>query len=260
VIATLDARDYDAAFVRAQAATEEAEAGIARDQAGIEQARAQLATARSQLDLARTERDRVRTLYEQRSLSKQEYDHAMTAAQVAGAQFTATEKAVAAALAKLEVARGKLAVARASLETARLQRSYCAITAPVDGVISRKMAETGDVVAPGEPLCAVVPLGLDELWIEANYKETQLRDIRPGQQATFRADIDPGHTYQGTVESLSPGTGAVFSLLPPENATGNWVKIVQRVPVRIRIDPDEDPDHILRLGLSVSVSIDTHER
>ncbi len=166
-------------------------------------------------------------------------------------------KQVAAAEAGRGVGRSKLALARASAEQARLQRSYCTLVAPTDGFVGAKQAEPGMVIAPGQPLLAIVPLERGELWVEANFKETQLRDVRPGQRVRLRADIDRGRVFTGVVDSLSAGTGSVFSLLPAENATGNWVKVVQRVPVRIKLDPGADPAHRLRLGLTVSAEIDT---
>ena len=125
------------------------------------------------------------------------------------------------------------------------------LTAPFAGVITHKTAHVGNRVQIGEPLLAVVPLG--KLYVTANFKETQLTDVRVGQKAEIVADIYPGYTYKGHVDSISMGTGAAFSLLPPENATGNWVKVVQRVPVKIVIDGPRPEDKPLRLGLSVEV-------
>ncbi len=257
VIADIDPRDFDMAISRAEAALKEAETALETDRAVIAQYEAQVKAIQSQLDLAKTEKERVVALYERQSIPKQRLDQVVSQEDVAKAQVTAGEKGVKAAQARLVVDVAKVETAKVALETARLQRSYCTITAPVDGIVSRKSAEVGQVVTPGQPLCAVVPLDLKELWIDANFKETQLRNVRPGQRVWISADIDPHHQFQGVVESISAGTGAAFSLLPPENATGNWVKIVQRVPVRIRVDSAGDPEHKLRLGLSVSVEIDT---
>jgi membrane fusion protein (multidrug efflux system) len=260
VIATIDPKDYDAEIAKAEASLAEAHAALATNQAQIAQAQAQVAAAQSQLGLAQIEKNRLSALYERQSLPKQKYDQAVSAESVALAQKTAAQKSVAAARAMLDVNRKKIEKAQASLDAAKLQRSYCTIVSPADGTVSRKSAEPGNVVAPGQPLCAVVPLAAQEIWVDANFKETQLKNVRVGQKATIRADIDKSRTYSGTVESLSAGTGAVFSLLPPENATGNWVKVVQRVPVRIKLDPGTDPDHNLRLGLTVTAVIDTTSR
>jgi len=256
-IATIDPKDYDAAVAKAEASLNESAAALAANQATIAQARAQVEALKSQLDLAKLERERATALYNRQSVPKQNYDRAVTAEQVAAAQLAAAQKQVAAAEAALGVSAKKVETSRASRDEAALKRSYCTVVSPVDGEISKKSAEAGQVVAPGQPLCAVVPLDLKEIWVEANFKETQLRNVRPGQKVKLWADIDKGRTFTGAVESISAGTGAVFSLLPPENATGNWVKVVQRVPVRIKLDEGTDPEHKLRLGLTVTVEIDT---
>lgn len=257
VVATIDPKDYDVAIERAEASLAEAQARLATDEAKIAQARAQVEAAASQFDLAKIEKDRLSALYAKQSIPKQKYDQAVTAEAVAEAQQSAAKKTVSANQATLEESRRKVETAKAVLDQAKLQRSYCTIVAPVVGVVSKKSAEPGMVVAPGQPLCAVVPLDTADVWVEANFKETQLKNVRPGQRVKLWADIDKSRAYSGTVESISAGTGAVFSLLPPENATGNWVKVVQRVPVRIVLDEGTDPDHKLRLGLTVTVEIDT---
>jgi membrane fusion protein, multidrug efflux system len=256
-LATIDPKDYDAAANKAEASLNEAAAALAANQANIAQARAQVAALQSQLELARLEKERISALYARQSIPKQKYDQVVTGEQVAVAQLAASQKAVAAAEAGLGVSTKKVETAQASLEEAQLKRSYCTIVSPADGLVSKKSAEAGQVLAPGQPLCAVVPLAPGDVWVEANFKETQLRNVRPGQKVRLWADIDKGREYTGKVESIAAGTGAVFSLLPPENATGNWVKVVQRVPVRIRLDEGTDPEHRLRLGLTVSVEIDT---
>ncbi len=259
-IATIDPRDYDAAVTKAEAPVNEATADCAVKEANIAQAKAQVAAAKSQLQLASQDLDRIKALYERQSIPKQKYDQAVTAEAVAKAQLMAAEKTISYGVAGLEVSRKKTETAKAQLDQAQIQRSYCTIVAPATGVVSRKMSEAGQVVAAGQPLCAVVPLDLKEIWVEANFKETQLTNIRPGQKVTLTADIDKGKTYTGVVDSISAGTGAAFSLLPPENATGNWVKVVQRLPVKIKIDPSTDPEHKLRVGLSVQVAVDTKSK
>ncbi len=144
--------------------------------------------------------------------------------------------------------------AEAALEQAKLDLAYTRITAPFDGIITHKSVHVGHRVQPGEPLMADVPT--QHLYVTANYKETQLTYVRIGQPATVEADIYPGHVYQGHIDSISMGTGAAFSLLPPENATGNWVKVVQRIPVKVVLDHEPPADKPLRLGLSVEVAID----
>jgi membrane fusion protein (multidrug efflux system) len=133
------------------------------------------------------------------------------------------------------------------------------VLAPVTGYVAKRSVQLGQQVAPGAPLLAIVPLV--DVWVDANFKESQLRDVRIGQPVTLSADLYGGAAlYHGSVIGLAPGTGSAFALLPPQNATGNWIKIVQRLPVRIRLDPQELAAHPLRVGLSMSVSIDTHDR
>lgn len=256
-VARLDPRDMDAAVAKAEAGLSAARSALAADRARIGRARAGLAAARSDLELKELDLQRFDRLAERDSIPVRLRDQARTAAQVARARVKAAEQELAAAEAALEVSRRKVAAAEKVLDEARLRRSYCTITAPASGTVSKKTAQVGQVVAPGQPLFAIVPLEPGRVWVEANFKETQLARIRPGQPAEFRTDVDPDRVYRGQVESLAPGTGAVFSLLPPENATGNWVKIVQRLPVRIAVDPESNRDGSLRLGLSVHVTVDT---
>jgi membrane fusion protein (multidrug efflux system) len=258
-IATLDPRDYDAQVEQARTALEEARSSLATNRAQIAREGAKAEADRSRLELARINLQRITELYRRNSVPKQRHDDAVAAERVAAADTVASEKALAAARANLLVAQRRVKLQEVRLANAELTRSYCRIVAPIEGIVSKKSAEVGQVVAPGQPLCAVVPLTGEHIWVEANFKETQLRRIRVGQPATFHTDVHPDRTYTGWVESLSAGTGAAFSLLPPENATGNWVKIVQRLPVRIAIDPASNANHSLRLGLSAHVEVDTLE-
>jgi len=147
---------------------------------------------------------------------------------------------------------------QAELKTAKLNLSYCTIAAPITGFVAQKSIQVGDRVQPGLALMAVVPL--QEIYAEANFKETDLTHVRLGQPAVIQADIYPDHVYHGKVVGIRAGTGAAFSLLPPENATGNWIKVVQRVPVKIDFDPSPPPDYPLRVGLSLTVTINISDR
>jgi membrane fusion protein (multidrug efflux system) len=149
----------------------------------------------------------------------------------------------------------KVAQRQAQLAEAQLHLAYTKVLAPADGYVTRKNVEPGNYLQPGQPVMAIV--SLDDAWITANYKESQLTHVRPGQQVRIKVDAYPDKTFSGTVESIMAGTGAAFSLLPPENATGNYVKVVQRIPVRIALDHDSDPDQLLRVGMSVVPTIDT---
>src|SRR6267142_1380423 len=181
------------------------------------------------------------------------------------------------AVAALKVAEQQLAASEATVSrttvathpdvkqaAAKLRQSYLAaqrasVLAPVTGYVAKRSVQLGQQVAPGAPLLAIVPLV--DVWVDANFKESQLRDVRIGQPVTLSADLYGGAIlYHGSVIGLAPGTGSAFALLPPQNATGNWIKIVQRLPVRIRLDPQELAAHPLRVGLSMNASIDTHDR
>ncbi|MGH7401891.1 MAG: HlyD family efflux transporter periplasmic adaptor subunit, partial [Candidatus Rokuibacteriota bacterium] len=156
--------------------------------------------------------------------------------------------------AEIERAVASLSQAQADLAFAELQLQHTEVRAPADGVVSKKSVEPGQVVQMGQPLLAIVPL--HEVWVQANFKETQLARVKPGMPVTVEIDTFPGKVFHGTVDSLSAGTGARFSLLPPENATGNWVKVVQRIPVKIRLDPEEFGNPLtLRAGMSAYVVI-----
>jgi membrane fusion protein, multidrug efflux system len=162
---------------------------------------------------------------------------------------------VAAMQARADAAEAHVQQAKAALEQADLNLQYATIKAPQKGTISRKAAEAGQVIQAGQPLMALVPL--DTVWITANFKETQLSSMRPGQPATIKVDAYGGREFKGKIESIAAATGARFSLLPPENATGNYVKVVQRIPVKIVLDAAQDPEHLLRPGMSVVPTIYT---
>jgi membrane fusion protein (multidrug efflux system) len=156
--------------------------------------------------------------------------------------------------AEVSRAEARLKEARADLALAELQLQHTELRAPLDGVVSRRSVEVGQVVHVGQPLLAIVPL--HDVWVVANFKETQLARVRPGMAVQVTVDAAPGRSFRGTVHSISAGTGSRFSLLPPENATGNWVKVVQRVPVKILLDAGEVGNpHTLRAGMSAVVTI-----
>jgi membrane fusion protein (multidrug efflux system) len=268
----------------AEAGKEQALASVGAEQANLVAAQHKL--EQDQAIYARAERDRIRYqgLVEKREISRSDYDARETEATAAAqtveadrADITSREQKIAEARslvvqreAQIEAARiapqqvtdaraksdsagGHLEQARADLHTAQLNLSYTRIYAPVSGVIGRKTVELGHRVQPGQSLLAIVPL--DDIWITANFKETQLKHMRPGQAVTIRVDTF-GRDYKGRVESLPGAAGPLFSLFPPENATGNYVKVVERFPVRIRLDKDQDNEHMLRPGMSVEPSVD----
>jgi len=154
--------------------------------------------------------------------------------------------------ARARSAAAQVAQKKALLDQAKLNLSYCTIVAPVNGIVGKKTVELGENISPGEQLMAVVPL--DDIWVTANFKETQLDHMNRGQRVRFSVDAF-SKEYSGKVENVGGASGSRFSLLPPENATGNYVKVVQRIPVRINIDPGQNDDHRLRPGMSVDPKV-----
>jgi len=235
--------------------------------ARYEAQKANLALQKANLSQAELDLKRAEGLFKKEAISKAQYDRAKTAYEVALAQVKAQEELVRQALSAIEAQSALLKQAEslrplqmanikqkeALLESARIRHSYTKIYSPSDGYITKKSVEIGNQIREGQPLMAVVPL--ENVWIVANYKETQLSKVRPGQRVKIKVDTYPGRVFWGRVESIMAGTGAVFSLFPPENATGNYVKVVQRIPVKIILEGNTDPEHILRVGMSVVTTI-----
>jgi membrane fusion protein, multidrug efflux system len=244
-----------------------------------------------QADLSHTKRDleRYSNLLQEGAGSEQQRDRTSTSFKKAKAQVEASDAQIAASRAALagalqevdrvraqldtlkadllrgEMERHKLAAQKAKraelqaeLETAELNLSYCTISAPIAGYVAQSRTQVGERVQPAQALMAIVPL--QDVYIEANLKETQLEDVRVGQKVSIAADTFPGQAYRGRVAGIRAGTGAAFSLLPPENATGNWIKVVQRIPVKILLDKPPTEEYPLRVGASLHVTIDTSDR
>ena len=209
--------------------------------AGVDSARSQVAEAEAGIRVAESK------VIQARAGADQAHAELRTA-ETAPQQVSMTKARAAAADARVQQARANLAQAELNLQ-------YATVKAPARGVISKKSLNPGQVVQPGQPLLALVQL--DDVWVTANFKETQLNDVRAGQRATVKVDALGGRSFNGKVDSIAGATGARFSLLPPENATGNFVKIVQRVPVKIVLDSGQDPEHQLRPGLSVTPTVYT---
>jgi membrane fusion protein (multidrug efflux system) len=247
-LVVLDDRDLRARLAQTDAdlaailATVSSRTRVGQAEAAVAQAQAN--AVKAQADLARIE-----PLATQSIVSQQQLDAARAAAAAATAQLAAAQAA-------LVGADARVAAARAARDQAALQLSYTRILAPAAGVVSKKSVEIGQLVQPGQPLMTVVPL--DDVWVTANLKETETSDVTPGDSAEITVDAYDGRRFRGHVESLSPATGAKFSLLPPDNATGNFTKVVQRIPVRIRLDSPADAAHPLRPGMSVVATIKTH--
>jgi len=245
-LVVLDDRDYTVRLAQAEADLGVALAAVS-NRARVGQAEAQVAQAQANAQKAHADLDRLAPLAAQDIVSKQQLDAVQSAAQAADA-------ALAAAQAALVGADARVAAARAARDQAALNLSYTRVAAPANGVVSKKSVEVGQLVQAGQPLMSLVPL--EDVWVTANLKETEVANVKPGDPAEFTVDAYPGLRFRGHVESLSPATGARFSLLPPDNATGNFTKVVQRLPVRVR--PDKiDPAHPLRPGMSVVVTIQT---
>lgn len=235
VLARLDARDFEARLKQSQAALATAQANVAQAQADVE-------SSRANYNLAQTNLHRFEQMLKDNSASQQEYDAAVASEQVTAADLNAAQKKVAAM-------QAASAEAQAAVDTAQLNLSYTTITAPKDGRVTRKIVEPGAYIAPGQTLLSIVR---DEVWVTANYKETALTHMQPGQPVDLSVDAFPDMQLKGVVDSIQAGTGARFSLFPPENATGNYVKVVQRVPVKILLK-DVPPEQMQRLSLGLSV-------
>jgi membrane fusion protein (multidrug efflux system) len=279
--------EYD----QTRARVNESSAGVGAYQKNLAEAGEQLKRAEEEtkslkalLNKAALDRDRFESLYKANAISKQQLDETQTQYQVAEARYNASlagQQALRRTIesiqeqtnrAKAQVvlaetgsqsvkireqaakaARAELALAEARLEQSRLQLEYTRLKAPARGHITKKNIEVGNQIQAGQPLMALVPL--ENLWIVANYKETQLTNVKPGQKVTIEVDTFSGESLKGRVDSIMAGTGAAFSLFPPENATGNYVKIVQRIPVKIVLNKDQKNLPQLRVGMSVIPTI-----
>ena len=271
----------------AEAAYLEAEQGVEVARTRLVTAQARQREAAANASKATKDVERLKPLLAKDEISQQQYDAAVAAAasntasvdsaqaqvkeaelgirvaesrvsqagvgrQQASAQLKEAQTApeqVTASRARLAAAEAKVRQNQAMVKQAELNLEYSTVKAPVKGIVSRKGVEVGQVIQQGQPLMTVIPL--DRIWITANFKETQLEQMRPGQRVKIEVDAYGGREFSGKVESLAAATGSRFSLLPPDNATGNYVKVVQRVPVRILLDEGQDPEHLLRPGMSV---------
>ena len=251
----IDPANYEIALRRAQAEVGLARQQVSQQSAGVSSAVAVLAQRRAEAANARNNWERSRQLMASGFLSPQGAEQSRTALTTAEAAVRAAEANVAQARSALgttgdENAAVQAAIAAVAAAELDLQRTH--VAAPTSGVIANLSLRPGNTVQASTPLFVVI--SEHEFWVDANFKETQLKDIRQGQKAEIRSDMYPDHVFHGTVQSLSGGSGAAFSLLPPQNATGNWVKVTQRVPVRVKVD-DPDPQHPLRIGTTATVRI-----
>ncbi len=252
---TIDPRNYDAALQRARAQLELARQGVSQESAAVASAEATLAQRRAEAANAQNNWTRNQQLMQSGFLSPQGGEAARTQMQTADAAVKAAQAAVAqarSALGRTGDENAGVQAAVAQVTQAELDLEHTQVKAPADGLIANLTLRPGNTVTPGAPLFVII--ASNEYWVDANFKETQLKDVRPGERVEIKTDMYPDHVFHGTVQSLSGGAGTAFSLLPPQNATGNWVKVTQRVPVRIRID-DLDPSHPLRIGTTATVRV-----
>ncbi len=235
----IDDRDFRSRLNMAQAGLDNAQAAVTVVRANVQAADSK--RAKTAADLAR-----YAPLMQEHVISPQEYDAAKAAADAAEAEYQAATR-------QIKAVEAQVAQRQADLDFAKLQLSYTTVNAPAAGFVSKKSVEVGQFVEAGQPLMAVVQDS--DVWVVANFKETQLRQMRVGQPVEVEVDAYPGRTFHARVDSVGAATGAKFALLPPDNATGNFVKVVQRIPVKIVFTDAPDPDHPLRVGMSVTATV-----
>jgi membrane fusion protein, multidrug efflux system len=269
----------------AEAGVELASASVAGAAKEYQASEAKVKQAQADYDKAESDVARYAQLVKKDEISQQQYEHSLQTAQADAAAVAAAQAAALAAEQNVAAARGRLAQAqaelrssktgpqrvkvsraeaasaqaaakeaKANLDQAKLDLDYTTIRAPMDGIVGKKSVETGQNISASQALMAIVPI--EDLYVTANFKEAQLKNMRPGDPATIHVDAYD-RNYKGHVLDIAGATGERFSLLPPENATGNYVKVVQRIPVKILFDKGEDPDHLLRIGMSVEPTVIT---
>jgi membrane fusion protein (multidrug efflux system) len=251
----IDPANYELALQKAQAQLEMARQSVNQESAAVASAEAVLSQRRAEAANARNTWIRNQELMKSGFLSAQGAENARTQYATAEAAVKAAEAGVAqarSALGRTGDQNAAVQSATTAVKQAQLDLARTRVTAPTNGVVANLTLQPGNTVQPAVPLFVVI--SDQEYWVDANFKETELKDIRPGQKAIITSDVYPDHPFHGVVQSLSGGSGTAFSLLPPQNATGNWVKVTQRVPVRIRVE-DPDPQHPLRIGTTASVKV-----
>lgn len=251
----VDPRAYRYDLQKTEAELMQAERQTIAIRANITRAQAKISADQINYQNARRNSQRAESLAAQKYLSAQQADNQLTAAKSAGARLAADQAALAETRAQQGLNAARINAAKAAVSTAKMYLAETTLYAPITGVVSKvDNIHVGDVVNINQDLFPLI--GNAEYWVEANYKETDLDRVHPGQTAKVTIDMYPNHSFKGRVVSLSGGAGNAFSLLPPENATGNWVKVTQRVPVRVLII-NPDPRFPLRIGTSASVTVDT---
>lgn len=253
----IDPQPYQIAVNAAQAKFDLSEQGEKSEVAQVKEAEAAVTERQADVLLARNDAQRILTLVQKGQMSKQAGDQVRNRLQVSQASLLAAENSLAKAKANLGAAdnsNANIRAAKADLDQAKLNLSYTLITAPADGNLVNFNVRTGNMIQASQPLFDLVENG--QYWVDANYKETQLERIKLGQPAIITTDIYPDKKFTGVVYKISPGSGTAFAILPAENATGNWVKVTQRVPVKVLI-LNRDKNHPLPVGTSATITIDT---
>ncbi|MDO8663192.1 MAG: HlyD family secretion protein [Candidatus Omnitrophota bacterium] len=251
----IDPLDYETKVNEAEAALSAEKARLADAEAGIKSAEANLEVQEVAFNQAGLDKKRGESLYQDEVIPKEKHEKIITAYDMAAAKAKALKEELEKAKSSKDLEQSLIKQKEAALKAAQLNLSYSKIYASTDGYITNKSVETGNQIQPAQPLMAVV--ALDDIWVVANYKETQLKNVKPGQLAEVRVDTYPGKVFSGKVDSIMAATGAAFSLFPPENALGNYVKVVQRIPVKIVFDKSSDEGHVLRIGMSCIPTIIT---
>ena len=259
----LDPTDAELNLASARHALQQAVRGVAAQFAQVAQAQAEITARQAQLAQAEDTLRRSAPLLKQRAVAAEQVTRLRNAVATARAALRAAvqqERAARAAVQGADIARNPSVLrARDAYRAAWINLERHVVLAPVTGYVAQRTAQLGQRIQPGQPLMQVIPLS--HLWVDANFKETQLTDMRIGQPVTMTSDLyGSGAVFHGAVVGLGAGTGSVFALLPPQNASGNWIKVVQRLPVRISIDASDLAKHPLRLGLSMDVDVDIRDR
>lgn len=262
-LATLDPSDADVALAQAEAGLAASVRQVRGLYSNVDSGRAQVAAQKVAVDRARADFRRRQGLAASGAISAEELAHARDALAAAETALAATQEQLVTTRALVDdtviASHPDVQAASARLRAAFLDRARVSVLAPVSGYVARRSVQVGQRVQPGAPLMAVIPL--DQVWVDANFKETQLRHMRIGQEVELESDLYGGEAvFKGRVQSLGAGTGSAFSLLPAQNASGNWIKIVQRLPVRIALDPGQLKTHPLRIGLSMQAQVNLHDR
>ena len=263
VLVQLDPSDAEVALASAKANLARTVRQVRGLYSSVEGAQADVAARQVALDKARADYNRRKSLAESGAISAEELAHARDALSAAQSALINSEQSYQTSKVLVDdtvvASHPDVQAAAATLRAAYLDTMRATLRAPVDGYVAKRSVQVGQRVQPGTALMAVVPL--HQVWVDANFKETQLEHMRIGQPVTLESDLYGGAVeYHGKVESLGVGTGSAFSLLPAQNATGNWIKIVQRVPVRITLDPKELDKHPLRIGLSMTLDVSLHDQ